>query len=367
MIITVLQENLLPKLQDALKFVSSKPQLPILSGVYFSCEEKHLIIRSTDLKVGFQAIIGGKVEKEGACVVPIRFLVELVASLHAGPMTLTFEETSLKISQGKVHSSLSTFPVLDFPPFPGVGTQACSIDSKIFSKAIDHVFYAASLDETRPVISSILIQLNEEESVIAATDGYRLAVEKIETMKVEDSQQILIQAKMLAEIARIIGKSSASEVKISISQELAQVSFQIEDTTMMVRLTEGKFPNFNAIIPPNFAISTFIEREPLIHALKTALVVAKESSSIISMEIGSSTIKVLGISQNIGENTSEIESTYAGDEKKMISCNAKFLMDCLSRIDSEFIELAMNEELKPIRIRAKEDEKFTYIVMPFKK
>lgn len=367
MIITVLQENLLPKLQDALKFVSSKPQLPILSGVYFSCEEKHLVIRSTDLKVGYQAIIGGKVEKEGACVVPIRFLVELIASLHAGPITLSFEETSLKISQGKVHSTLSTFPILDFPPFPGMGTQSSSLKVKSFSRAIDHVFYAASLDETRPVISSILLQFTEEECTIAATDGYRLAVEKIEATKFDETQQVLIQARMLAEIARIIGKNNAEDVYIFVSQELAQVSFQVEDTTMMVRLTEGKFPNFKAIIPPSFAITTLIEREPLIHALKTALVVAKESSSIISLEINPSLIKVLGMSQNVGENTTDLESSYTGKEKKTISCNAKFLLDCLSRIDAELIEFSLNEELKPIRIRAKDDEKFTYIVMPFKK
>lgn len=367
MTITVLQENLLPKLQDASKFVASKPQLPILSGVYFSCEQNRLIIRSTDLKVGFQTTIGGKVEKEGACVVPIRVFVELVASLHAGPLTLITHEESLVISQGKVKSTLSTFPILDYPPFPVVTGQKTNIQAKNFSQAIDHVFYAASLDETRPVIASILIKFDEDECILAATDGYRLAVQSIETTHTEQTQTVLIQAKMLSEIARIIGKGSTQEVSFSVSQELATASFETEDTSMMVRTTEGTFPNFQAIIPSHFSIITVIEREPLIHALKTALVVAKESSSIISMEISDKVVKVSGSSQSVGENVSELDSSYAGEERRVISCNAKFLMDCLSRIESDSIELAMNEELKPIRLRAKDDERFTYIVMPFKK
>ncbi len=365
--ITVLQENLLPKLQDASRFVASKPQLPILSGVYLSCEENRLLIRSTDLKVGYQSIIGGKIEKEGTCVVPIRFLVDLVASLHAGPLTLALEETTLTISQGKVRSTLSTFPILDFPPFPSLGEKSNSIDAKAFSKAIDHVFYAASLDETRPVISSILIHFDDEECTLAATDGYRLAVEKIPSKEAGKSQQILVQAKMLAEIARIIGKANAQIVHLFVTQELAQVSFQVDDTTIMARLTEGKFPNYQAIIPPKFVISTELDRDLLIHALKTALVVAKESSSIISIEIKKSVVNVLGASQSVGENTTELDSTYTGDETRTLSCNAKFLMDCLSRIEAEFIELSMNEELKPVRIRVAKDDTFTYIVMPFKK
>jgi len=367
MIITVLQENLLPKLQDATRFVSSKPQLPILSGVYLSCEEKHLIIRTTDLKVGFQTTVGGKVEEEGICIVPIRFLVELVASLRPGPLTLQLHENSLTVSQGKVKSTLTTYPSLDFPPFPQLGEKVSVMDKKKFSLSVEKIFYAASLDETRPVIASILLKIEESVCTLAATDGYRLAVEKFEVLENEKPQQVLVQAKMLSEIARIIGKASAKEVSLFVSVEMAQITFQVDDTIMMVRLTEGTFPNFQAIIPPSFSISTYIEREPLLHAIKTALVVAKESSSIISVEISKGIAKVSGVSQSVGENVTELESTYAGEELRLIACNAKFLMDCLTRIDSDEVEFSLNEELKPIRIRVKDDENFTYIVMPFKK
>ncbi len=367
MIITVLQENLLPKLQDASKFVASKPQLPILSGVYLSCEDKNLIIRSTDLKVGFQTTIGGKIEKEGTCVVPIRYFVELIASLHAGPLTLSMQKDSLVISQGKVQSTLSTFPILDFPPFPILEEKDGQLTSKIFANAVDHVFYAASLDETRPVIASILLHFEDDHCTFAATDGYRLAVEEIESKIVEKNQKVLVQAKMLAEISRIVGKYPEKEVFIRISEELATVQFSIDDTVMMVRTTEGTFPNFQAIIPPQFSISTLIDRDSLVHALKTALVVAKESSSIITMEITKKTVRVSGMSQSVGENSTELESSYAGDETRTLSCNAKFLMDCLTRIESSSVELSMNEELKPIRLRPEGSEKFTYIVMPFKK
>ena len=130
MTITVLQENLYPKLQEALRFIAGKPQLPILSGIFMSAHSGEVTLRSTDLRVGFQTVLGGKVEEDGECVVPAKFLEELVGSLTQGPIVLQTKEQNLLVTQGKTKAKLTVFSSSDFPPFPSLGKEILSVNRK---------------------------------------------------------------------------------------------------------------------------------------------------------------------------------------------------------------------------------------------
>lgn len=367
MTITILQENLFPKLQDSLRFISSKPQLPILSGIAISARDSGITIRSTDLKVGFQTTVGGKIEEEGECVVPGKYLEELVGSLVAGPIHLHTTNQQMIVTQGKVKSTLTLFPSADFPPFPELGVQTHALDRKKLLSTVESCIYASSLDESRPVLASLYLHLEDTECTVAATDGYRLTVATFESDLVEKPLTALIHAKMLAEAVRILGKQSDEKIRLFVSDELSQIGLSAGDTSVLVRKTDGDFPKYEAIIPPSFALAIKVHRESLVHALKTALVVAKESSSIISLHFTHQNVSVSGSSVNVGENRSEIETNYEGEEERTIACNAKFLLDMLTRTDSEYVEISMNGELKPIRLRPEGNEAFTYIVMPFKR
>jgi DNA polymerase III subunit beta len=365
--ITLLKENIFPKIQDASHFISNKPQLPILSGIFLSCRQSTFIIRSTDMKVGYQTMIGGKIEQEGECVVPARFLSETLASLKPGPVVLELQDNTLQISQGRVKAKLTTFSSQDFPPFPVISEEFCTLDTKAFLTAIEMTSYAASLDETRPVLASLLLAFEDSECTVVATDGYRLAVHPFAIPLVEKKRTVLIQAKMLSDVVRIIDKEKSKQTRFLVSSELVQAVFVAGDTTVLVRLTEGEFPPYQNIIPPSFTLIVPVDREDLIDGLKTCLVVAKESSSIVSLHIEPKTLTISGNSMNIGENEVGLDTAYAGEEKRTISVNAKFLLDAVSKMTTKFIEFHVNEELKPVMVKPEGENPFVYIVMPFKR
>lgn len=367
MTITLLQENLLPALQDAVRFISAKPQIPILSGVSLQTTQEGVLIRSTDLKVGFQTIVRGKIEKEGECVVPGKYLVELLGSLSHGPLQLSIEGQSLLITQQRTRSALSIFPSDDFPPFPKPGENPTSLPKKSFLSLIDECLFAASLDESRPVIASVFLKMENNTVTVAATDGYRLATSSIQTERENSPSTTLVSSKMLADAVRILDRQTQEEILFYDSQELSQVVFTAGDTTIMIRKTDGSFPNFAEIIPNSFSHMMKIHAKTLIQALKTALVVAKESSSIVSFQFSKGKLSVVGTSSAVGENKIEIDVNYDEEEEMSVACNAKFLLDMLSHMSEEFVELHMNSALKPILLRPEGKEEFTYIVMPFKR
>lgn len=367
MIITILQENLLPSLTDALRFIAGKPQLPILSGVHIQATAQGIFIRSTDLKVGFQAKVGGKIEGEGECVVPARYFCETIASLTQGAIRLESTQTHLLVSQGKISAKLSLFPPDDFPPFPDRGEEVFVLDREEFFHAVDAVSYAASQDESRPVLGSVLLKTQDKLCTVVATDGYRLSMNRFQHSKELPKMDILIQAKMLSEMGRIIGKQTESDVHFFVSQELSQVGVQCGDVMILIRKTDGEYPNYNAIIPDSFTTQIEIDRESLLHALKTALVFAKEMSSIVSLSFTKNLLTVTGSNTTVGENTITIDVKNDTEGEQKISCNARFLTDALMHGESTFVTIGMNEELRPVGLWIDEKKDYLYIVMPFKR
>src|SRR5258708_238276 len=176
--ITLLQENLLKVAQTASRFIANKPQVPILTGIALRAINGTLTVQSTDLRVGFQTSLSVKTTETGEVAVPAKIFVEFLNTLSPGPVELKTDKDTLTISQAKVKAKLPTFPIAEFPPFPENSQKPVEISTAIFTSCIEHSLYAASLDETRPVLASLLFQLQEGELTCVCTDGYRLSVMK---------------------------------------------------------------------------------------------------------------------------------------------------------------------------------------------
>ncbi len=367
--ITLLQENIHKVAQDASRFISTKPQLPILSGLFLSTNKGELSIRSTDLRVGFHTKIGGKIEKDGDCVVNAKIFTELLGSLKAGSMTIMLDEGSLHLEQGRMKAKIPTLPAADFPPFPELSNDNYSIPAEKFFSQVEKTTYAASLDETRPVLASALLILEEKKLLVACTDGYRLVVHTSETgiTEIDKPVSVLLSAKMLTEVSKALQRGRPQKVDFSLSSELMQVSLLAGETQILMRMTEGNFPPYQQIMPQSFLIRTFIDREEFLQALKTSMVFARESSSIVSFEIGNKQLKIVASGATAGENEIILDSSYEGREIKKISFNAKFVTDALLHIETERVELCMNDELKPVVIFPENSENYQTVIMPFKR
>lgn len=365
--LTVLQENLIVAIQDANHFISHKTQLPILTGIALRASEGQLTLQATDLRMGYQTSVGAKVEEAGECVVAGKVIGELLSSLSAGPLTLTLEKDILHIKQGSVKAKIPTFNVTDFPPFPVSANQPIALPKETFLNLTNNVLYAASLDETRPILASMLMLVEDGSATFVCTDGYRLAVAKQEKVEGIADLKILLPAKAVNEVVHVLGRSNVSEVRFDISSELSQAFFYVGDTIILVRLVEGEFPPFTKVIPAGFAYETLIDRSEWINSLKTALVFARESSSIVTLKFEMNACKILSSGVNVGENETAIESSTECTEPRQISFNGKFLLDCLTHLTSSRVKLQMNDELKPGVVTPEGQGYPLCVVMPFKR
>jgi DNA polymerase III subunit beta len=366
--VTILQENLIAAIQDANHFSSHKPQLPILTGIAIRAKDGQLIIQSTDLKMGFETHLGAKVEQEGECVVPGKIIGEFLSSLNAGPLTLSLDKDILLVKQKQVKAKIPTFNVVDFPPFPQYSQTPITFDKETFLQLTSSVTYAASLDETRPILSSMLLSIDEGTATVVCTDGYRLTINKKEDIGiVEKPLKLLLPAKAIQEVLYVLSRNTSKEILFGVSEELSQAFFFIGETSILVRLVEGEFPPFEKVVPQQLSFKTLFDRVSWITALKTSLIFAKESSSIVTMEFDGTNCTIHSSSVSSGENENVIESSVAADEKKKISFNGKFLLDVLSHISTTHVVFQMNDELKPGVILPEDASYPLAVVMPFKR
>lgn len=366
--ITLLQENLLKVTQSAVRFIATKPQVPILTGIVLRVSNGTLTVQSTDLRVGFQTTLPVKMSEEGEVVIPAKIFSEFLHSLSPGPVELKTDKDILVVSQMKAKARLPTFPIAEFPPFPENTEQLVSIPSDVFASCINNVLYAASLDETRPVLASLLFSLQDGEIICACTDGYRLSVMKQAVEELKDAAiRVLLPAKAMHEVMSTLGHSNTKTVQMSVSKELSQAFCVIGESTILLRMVDGEFPPYEKIIPHSFEFETVISREDWIGALKTAMIFARENSSILALEFTDGVCTILSAGASVGEHESTIASSAKTSEKKKIAFNGKFLLDVLSHVEESNVVFKMNDELKPGLILSEGKEYPLSVIMPFKR
>lgn len=366
--IVLLQENLAQAVNQASRFISNKPQVPVLSGISLVAKEGKLLYASTDLRVGFQSAQAVKVEEEGQVIVPAKVFSELISTLSPGAIELKLDDDHLIVSQKKTKVKIPTFPANEFPPFPEVGGEKCEIPLVKFAGLIQSVINTASADETRPVLASLFLRIADGEMTCACTDGYRLTVVKEKMEEIEGKElKVLLPAKSMQEVMAVIGKLSTKTVALSVSRELSQAFVQVDDSIILLRLVEGDFPPFEKIIPSSFAFETTIDRAEWIGALKTAMVFARDVSQVVTLEFTENVCKVISASASLGEQESMVDSNTKATQPMKISFNGKFLLDILSRLDDKVVEFKMNDELKPGVVLPEGKQFPLSVIMPFKR
>lgn len=365
---TLLQENLIKRIQEASRFVSNKPQIPILSGMHLATNDGAVTIQTTDLRVGYQSTIGGKIEDEGSCVLPLKPFLEFISTLHAGPVTIELVGDSVKVIQKGIHAKFPTFPVSEFPPFPVFDGSSTKLKRESFAQTLSSVLYAASLDETRPILASVLVKMEDGQLTCVCTDGYRLSVA---TNKVPSDHAftgtVLLPAKAVVELLSILTHSTSETISFGVSSELSSVLVSVGESTLLIRLVEGNFPPYEKIIPTSFELTTIIDRSEWVDALKTALVFARETASIVNLEFSDGTCTLKSASAGVGEHESSIASSAKLTDPKTIAFNGKFLLDVLTHLDGNAVKFAMTDAAKPGVFQVEGQDYPLAVVMPFKR
>ena len=362
--IQVLQENFSKALTTASRFTSSRAQLPVLGNILLAAGRNKLSISSTNLEISIALSIGAKVEKEGAITVPSRTITDLVSNLRPGTVSLAAEKEQLTIKAERFNSTISGMNPSDFPEIPQtLGKAAFRLPKEDFLEALSQVLFAASVDETRPVLTGVLLIFKKNQLILVSTDGFRLSQKKISLKEAAREGRIILPRTVLMEVLRLSGEGE--EILFEAREKDGQCVFGIDDTILSSRVLEGEFPDFERIIPKESTLKIGVDKEEFLRAVKLSSVFARDSANIVGMKILKDSIELSAESQLAGSQKTEVEAKIEGGSKDFdISFNFRFLEEVAHAIRGEEILLELSTSSAPGVFVDPQDPSFLHLIMP---
>lgn len=359
-----LQENINKGLSVVSRFVSNKPQLPVLANILLSAKKGELVLGATNLEAGITYRLGAKIEEEGEITLPAKTLTEFINQLPADKIEFSLAENNLKISCQKFQATISGLPAAEFPPLPvSSGGQSLSFKKEEISLPIFQASFAASQDESRPVLSGVKIFGGEKGLTLVATDGFRLSVISLPKKTAPSPFDFILPSRTLVEVVRILGEEENGEFGLEIAKETNQAIFSLNKADVVCRLLEGQFPNFEKIIPDSFTTRAVFSKEEFLAAIKTTAIFAREAANVIKFQITNSKFQISANAPQVGENTVEIEAKIEGEGGE-IAFNARFLQDLLGVVSGGEIIFEMTGPLSPGVFKLVGDDSFLHLIMP---
>ncbi len=363
--VSVMQDSLAKAIATVSRVVGQRTSLPVLGNILMRAEGSQLQLSATNLEIALTATISCKVEHPGALSVPARLLQETIQGLQSEKVQLTGSDTQLDIAAAGMKASLQGMEADEFPAIPEVTTQqSLSLATEDFRSTVSKVAIAASLDESRPVLAGVFLRTDQGVLTLAATDSYRLAECKIAVKKTDDLS-VILPLRTIQEILRLIGmQSDSDQVQLELGTSEARIT--VENVTLVSRLIDGNFPNYTQIIPTKSETNVRCARVELAAAVKLASIFARESAYTIKLMVEKDTIKIHSEAAQVGENTSEVTCTLNGKATE-ISLNARFLQDVLGILETDEVELKLNDKLDAcLIVPVDSDVSYLHIIMPLR-
>ncbi|MDP4000990.1 MAG: DNA polymerase III subunit beta [bacterium] len=358
------KENLKKGLFMVSRVVGVGNPLQVLNNILIKTDSGRVKLSSTNLEIGVNTWVGGKIEEEGALTVPARIINEYINNLPTEKVTLSTKNTTLNIESENYHTNLNGLPADDFPLIPQVEEEAfAKIDAEELKNALAETIWASASNETQPEISGIFFSFEGNHLTVVATDRYRLA-ERVGVLKAEvkEKKEVIIPARTISELYKILG-AGLKNVEIYFSE--SQVLFKFNDTELISRLIDGQYPDYGQIIPKEFKTEALVSREDLMHALKAASLFASESNNITLEADKEKGVTVQASSAQAGENTTTVEAKIAGPNNSAVF-NYRYLLDCLNNLSEAKINLKFISDNSPAMIVPEGRDNYLYLVMPIK-
>lgn len=369
-------------MSGAARAVASRPQLPVLSNILLKAEKGKLTAIGTDTMVGVGLFSGCQVETEGAITVPAKDFAALISGLGPGKVEMEAEKGILKIASEGVKARMVGISAEEFPDISLNGKQEMTMATSKLQRGIEETLFAVSGDEGRPILTGIKIgsAKAKNELELMATDGYRLSLVKINSLKGKLIDSIVVPGKALAEVARML---AGREVKLRLTDDEGIV-FIFDEGWVSARLLAGDFPAAEKILPEKFDLEIGIDRAEITRAIRTAAIFARETANIIKFQISrpqlsgdssggqaNSKLIITANSPQIGENETVLDITSSDQpssdpgEVKEIAFNSRYLLDYLGSAEgAERIKFRMTGPLKPGVFLVEGDENYWHVIMP---
>ncbi|MEX2599178.1 MAG: DNA polymerase III subunit beta [Dehalococcoidia bacterium] len=366
-----LQENLSHGLGVVQRAVATRTTLPITQHVLLTSDEGRLKLSATNLEIAISTWVGAEIQEEGAITAPARLLTDFVNSLtkQAIEIETITQGKGIHVKGDRVEATINGADADEFPPIPSVndGTST-KVGAKALREAIHQVVLAAAVEDSRPVLTGVNIELDGSNLTLAAADGFRLAVHKTGIMEpVSEKLSVIVPARTLQEVERLI--ESDDPVEITITPQRSQALFRLKNVEIVSQLIQGTFPNYSQLVPQDHTTRVIVDLAELQRATRTASIFAKDGSGIIRLQMtpsgngGAGKLTISSRAEEVGDNTGELEAQVEGDEGK-IAFNSRYLSDVLGVLGKDKVALEMTTASSPGVIKPVEGDNYIHVVMP---
>ncbi len=366
-----LQANLARGLAVVGKAVSTRSTLPVLGNVLLATDNGRLKLAATNLELAISCWVGAHVEEEGAITVPARTLVDMVNVFAAEKvqMDLNLRTHTLHLVCGRSEANIKGIEAVEFPPIPQAEADGIRIPPDLLRDMISKTAFAAATDESRPILTGVLVSLEDNLATMAAADGFRLSVSYAELeAPVDKPISLIIPANSLKELYRISAEQK-ERISLTVPAGRGQAIFHLENVELVSQLIDGVFPDFAQIIPRSCATRSVMSLSEMRAACKAADIIAREAAHTTRLRImpeGDLTpghIVVAATSAETGDNETEVDAQVEGPAME-IAFNVRYLTDVLGVIDTSRVALETISDSSPGVIRPEGKQDFVHVIMP---
>src|ERR671912_27538 len=351
--------------------VSARSTIQLLGGILLGGRGEVLELSATDMEISIQTSSRAEVEGEGRVVIPARIFHDIVRSLPGGSFSLEHDDSegTVKLVAGENEYRIRTYAADDYPRlpvFPEEGTFSISGESLV--ETVEKVSRSYSRDETRPVLTGILISFEESRVRMVTTDSYRLSIKETELVTTFDgSREAIIPARAMQEVSRIFSSSDEEQVEVVLSEN--QALFRIGDVLFGTRLIEGNFPEYKRLLPTTFEREIAVSREELIETLRrVSFFTQRQTPPVpVSLAFSKGAVEISVRNGEVGEAHEKLPAT--SEDEFHILFNPSYLLDGVSAVDSEKVLFKLNEPLKPGLIVPQtdgEEPDYLYLITPMR-
>jgi DNA polymerase III subunit beta len=360
--ITCSRDELARALALAGRAVSTRASVQVLGGLLVRAAGEGVELAATDMELSLRLSLDCQVEGEGAVVAPGRLLVDLARLLPEGEVLLEHnpDRGVLKVTCGAASYKLNTYSAEDFPKLPDVqAVETSEVERGAFLETVARVARAASRDESRPVLTGILVRFEEGKLVMAATDSYRLSVKETELSGGPAEMEAIVPARALTELGRIA--QDAGVLRLGVLEN--HVVFGAGEVWLTTRRIDGQFPNYKQLIPETFEHEVRLPREEFLEVIRRTSVMAQRNSPL-RLSFAEGEVTVSAQTQEVGEAKESLPVPFAGEPLE-IGFNPEFLREGLESVEAEEVTLQLISPLRPGLLRS-EPESFAYLIMPIR-
>ena len=353
--------------------VSARSTIQLLGGILLEAGEEAVRLSATDMEVSIQTSSPARVEEGGRVVIPARIFNDVVRSLPKGELALAYDSSGgvVRLLAQEKEYQIRAYAAEDFPRLPEFDEAgAFEMSGEALVETVEKVSRSYSRDETRPVLTGILISFEESRVRMVTTDSYRLSIKETELATTfEGSREAIIPARAMQEVSRIYASSGEEQVEVALSEN--QALFRIGDVLFGTRLIEGNFPEYKRLLPNAFEREISVSREDLVETLRRVNLFAQRQTPPVpvSLAFSEGAVEVTVRNGEVGEAREKLPATSEDDFD--ISFNPGYLLDGVSAVDSEKVLFKLNESLKPGLVvpdtsETGEEPGFLYLIMPMR-